>query len=163
MTPQQIVGLAVRLFALWLVLIAFQIVALGSAMREQLEGTGSLVIYVMPVVVLLIALCLWLFPMFVAHKLVPKTHDTDTLKIPARHAAAAGAAILGLWAVIVTLPTIIATVSVALTGSHSALYGMYFAPERVVSLLSTAGQFTLGLFLVVKPWFIANKIFRDSQ
>lgn len=163
MTPQQIVGLAVRLFSIWLVVIAFQMVGIVTALNQQFKGSSALALYVMPALPVLLAVGLWFFPMFVAHKLIPRSHDTNALRMPVREAAAAAAAIIGIWVVISSLPQIIAAASLVLVAGNSQISGMYFSSERVFSLLAVAMQLALGLFLLSKPWFVANKIFPSSK
>lgn len=158
MTPQQIVGLAARLFAIWLVVIAFQIFGIATAMNAQPGVEPSTVMYLMPALPLLLAAILWLFPMAIAHKLVPKTHDTEVLKMPAREAVVAAAAIIGLWVLVSTLPHLIASFGIALQGIGSPLFTVYFTVERKLNLLVTLLQVVTGGFLVCRPRFVARKI-----
>ncbi len=162
MTPQQIVGLTVRLFSIWLVVIAVQMFAIASAMNEQFRNVGAQALYALPALPLMLAAALWFFPMFVAHKLVPRSHDLNTLKMPAREAAAAAAAIIGIWVIIAALPQIVAAVSLFFFARKDPDFGMYFSPDRIFSLLVVAVQFALGFALVSKPWFVANKVFPSS-
>lgn len=126
MTPQQIIGMASRLFALWLVIMAFQIFGLASLIKAQSGGTASFAMYVMPVLPLLLATLLWFFPMFIAHKLVPRTHDDNTLQMPAREATAAASAIIGIWTIINTLPQIAAASFIVSSGINSYAFASYF-------------------------------------
>ena len=97
MTPQQFVGMAVRLFALWLVFSGIQMVATGINANNQpgLEATSAYFIWA--AVIFLLALGLWFFPMVVAHKLVPRTKFENVLRVPASQATAVACVILGLW------------------------------------------------------------------
>ena len=66
MTPQQYVGLFVRLFAIWLFFVAAQTIGVGVA----LDSHGhSIAPYVIASLEGLAAVTLWCFPMFVADKL----------------------------------------------------------------------------------------------
>ncbi|OQA33805.1 MAG: hypothetical protein BWY57_00945 [Betaproteobacteria bacterium ADurb.Bin341] len=159
MTPQQIVGLAARLFALWLVVIALQIFGIATAMNQQFNQSGAFALYFMPALPLLLAVFLWSFPMFVAHKIVPRTHDSNTLRLPAREATAAASAIIGIWVLISMLPHLVASGGIAFFGGGTQVLATYFTPERTLQLLAVALQCAFGLFLVAKPWFIASKVF----
>lgn len=159
MTPQQIVGLAVRLFSIWLVVIAFQAFGIATAMNAQFHNAGSAAAYLMIAFPLLLALIMWWFPMAIAHKLVPKTHDTEVLKIPARDAAAVASAILGMWALVISLPHVIAAIGIFLQGRDSPLFHSYFDFDRKLAFAGVLLQALLGLFLVSRPWQVANKIF----
>lgn len=86
MTPQQIVGLAVRLFSIYLLFLALQVIGYGNEVNRQ-PGLGPTnVHYLISGIVILLGAFLWFFPMFVAHKLVPKTKFDNVLRIPAHEA-----------------------------------------------------------------------------
>jgi hypothetical protein len=97
MTPQQIVGLGVRLFAIWLVVIAIQMLGYGVALDAQQSQEKTVVPYAITVVFLVAAVGLWLFPMAVAHKLIPRTHFDNTLRVPPPESAVVACIVLGLW------------------------------------------------------------------
>jgi len=94
MTPQQIVGLAVRLLAIWLgwsVILWFT----GTESQPGLESfyTVSLLFLLL---LLLIAILLWFFPMTVAHKLIPRTKSGNTLQAPAQEAVSIACIVFAL-------------------------------------------------------------------
>lgn len=160
MTPQQIVGLAVRIFSIWLIVGAFQTFGIASAMNAQSNHPGATAVYLIVLLPLLLAAFLWLFPMLIAHKLVPRTHDTNTLRMPAREAAAAASAIIGLWLLISVIPQLVANFSVAvfLGGGARGVFAN-FAEDRLYQLVVAIAQCVFGVFLVMKPWFVAGKVF----
>lgn len=120
-------------------------------------------LYAMPVFALVLAIALWTFPMSIAHKLVPRTNQSNVLRVPARQATAAAAAILGLWALIGALPHLIGTGGgLMLFGGGSYAITAYFSPDRLVQLIATVARCALGLFLLIKPWWLASKIFPSS-
>jgi hypothetical protein len=98
MTPQQMVGLAVRLFALWLAYSAFGMLVSGIA-ADAIPGVKSTSgFFVTTGIMFLLAAFLWFLPMTVAHRLIPRTRFADTLAVPAAHQVAVVACvILGLW------------------------------------------------------------------
>ena len=130
MTPQQVVGMAVRLFAIWLVVIAFQLYGLARATVYMApDKTSASMIYGGVVLALILAVVLWLFPMLVAHKIVPRTHHTNTLRMPAREATAAASAILGLWVLIGALPQVMGISGISIVGGGSHAVIAYFSQE----------------------------------
>lgn len=159
MTPQQIVGMAVRLFAIWLVVIAFQTFAIARAMNAQLGGSGTIGLYIMPALPLVLAVLLWFFPMFVAHKIVPRTDETNTLHLPAHEMTAAASAIMGIWVLLAAIPHLAAAGSILIFIGENSNFATYFNPERKTQFLSMLLQCGLGAFLVARPWFVAEKIF----
>ena len=63
MTPQQIVGTASRLFAIWLLITAFQAVAIGGALKAGSSDPSAVwVPYLMGGFYLLAGLLCWFFP-----------------------------------------------------------------------------------------------------
>ena len=97
MTPQQLVGLAVRLLAIWLIFSALQMIGNGTAVNNQpgLEPTATF--YVWAGIMFFLAVLLWFFPMVVAHRLIPRTRYENILQVPASQAAMLACVILGLW------------------------------------------------------------------
>jgi len=158
MTPQQIVGLAARLLAVWLALtsLSYFIFAISMAVTQDSRSVSGQDIFlarhlVMAVLHLGGALALWFFPMTIAHKLIPRTKFQDTLRLPARQAVAAACVILGLVVIVLNaLPSV---------SSYLALAAFYIAHGEQLSTM-TASQHTnglaaliqlaAGLFLIVK-------------
>lgn len=159
MSVHQIVAVAVRLFALWLVMISFQVGAIAAVVNKNLDGGPVPALYFLPVISLFLAAFLWRFPMFVAHRLVPGTADTGTLRMAPRDATAAASAVIGLWALIGSIPHLATALGVVLATGAPVLREPSFYFGRPVDFLAVLAQCLLGLFLVTKPWFVARRIF----
>jgi hypothetical protein len=97
MTPQQIVGLAVRLFSVWLVFLMLQFVGSGKALNAELGSEAGYAYFIAAVVMVCLAGALWFFPMWIAHKLVPRTQFENVLRVPAHEAVTVACVIIGLW------------------------------------------------------------------
>jgi hypothetical protein len=97
MTPQQIVGLAVRLFSVWLVFLTLQFVGSGKALNVELGSEAGYAYFIAATVMACLAAVLWFFPMWIAHKLVPRTQFENVLRIPAHQAVTVACVIIGLW------------------------------------------------------------------
>jgi hypothetical protein len=97
MTPQQIVGLAVRLFSLWLVFITLQLIGTAMSVNSQQGIVPSNFGFIAAAVLFGIAVALWFFPMFLAHKLIPRTQFDNVLRVPTNEAAMVACVVLGLW------------------------------------------------------------------
>lgn len=109
MTPQQIVGLAVRLFSIWLFIFAFEINGYISSLSNQ-SGSESIPFqYPLVALIFVTSLILWCFPMAVAHKLIPKTKHEDILNIQSQNAVHVACIIFALWLFIVKLLPALAT------------------------------------------------------
>ncbi|HYM33839.1 MAG TPA: hypothetical protein VET48_00515 [Steroidobacteraceae bacterium] len=170
MSPQQIVGMAAKLFAIWLVVIAFQIFGAAITLKSQLGSSATFLLYFLPALPILLAVFLWLFPMTIADKLVPRTQDTNTLRTPARELTAVASIIIGLWVLIGTIPTLVTTLGMFLFSDETLMSVAYFTQERKLHFVGVFLQCAFALFLVFKPWTIARKVFphtsnagRDSE
>ena len=104
MTPQQLVGLGIRLFALWLALTSIgSLSAIWSALLP--EGAPKGLGIGIGIAYLVGAAVLWFLPMAVAHRLLPRTSHTNAISAGGFEIARAGACLLGLWLLVKTLPT----------------------------------------------------------
>ncbi|MCL2075262.1 MAG: hypothetical protein FWH15_02250 [Betaproteobacteria bacterium] len=157
MTPQQIVGLFVRLFAIWLVVQALQLVGVGIEINRQPLQEQWAGYYYTSAIVVVVAAALWLFPMVVAHKLIPRTQFDNVLRVPAHEAAIVACIVLGLWLFVaraLPLLTHYFTVAALLWKNHISVYEAEVAnPARLIE-----GVVTLLVcgFLTFKARFIAN-------
>ncbi len=114
MTPQQIVGLFVRILAIWLVVSALQLIGVGAALDDQQMPEKTLVPYIISAILVAFAIALWFFPMAVANKLIPRTQFDNTLSVAAHEAAAVACIALGLWLFVAkSLPLLTQYISVA--------------------------------------------------
>ena len=104
MTPQQFVGLGVRLFALWLAMTSIGTISVFWS-SELPEGAPKGLAIGMFFAYFVGAAVLWFLPMVVAHRLLPRTSHTNSVSAGGFEIARAGACLLGLWLLIKTLPT----------------------------------------------------------
>jgi hypothetical protein len=156
MTPQQIVGMAVRLFAIWLALIGLPYVwAIPSALASQ-HIDGHLVPEFIGLVFLLVALLLWLFPMVVAHKLVPRTTSDNVLRVPALDAARVGCFVVGLWFFLKSGPALVSFLFRAfLVSGTGSLFGSMDL-EQKLDVGFYVMEIVISLFLLVRNELIAS-------
>src|SRR5687768_14258130 len=108
MTSAQIVGLGVRLFAIWLVVSLLRHVP-GIWLFNVSDAAGgdnstNVVIVVVGVLILALAAVLWLFPLTVANKLIPHSSRTDHIYVPIEQAEGVGFSLLGLWVLSSSVP-----------------------------------------------------------
>ena len=156
MTPQQIVGLAARLFAIWLLITAIQAVGMAATMAEQPGATSSVAPYGFAALFLIVAILLWLFPMVVAHKLVPRTRFEDTLRLPANDLLVVACVVLGLWVIVVrAVPAIAYYISVAAFWVKNGQPITALEQSRHVSFLIGLIHLAIGLFLALRARQVA--------
>lgn len=98
MTPQQFVGVALRLLALWLVLSAVRyFFAIPAALAQYDMAERTVYSYSTGIAYIVAALPLWFFPMWLAGKLLPKTRFEHRLNLQPLEAIRVGCALIGLW------------------------------------------------------------------
>lgn len=161
MTPQQLFGTAIRLFAIWL---AISSIAYFSSIPSALSANGiavegaSLATYLVGALYLIAAALLWFFPMLVAHKLVPKTNYTNTLSVPGFELARVGSGLMGLWLLAKALPSlswvVFRTYLVVGMGSNFST----LPPEYKIEFAVAVFEMLLGVFLIVKAEMFALAI-----
>lgn len=95
MTPQQIVGIGIRLVALWLGLLSIRY--WGNSLEELFDSSShDLVAYILGSAHLLAAVVLWIFPMWIAHRIVPHTRFENHVNVQGMDLARAGCSLVGL-------------------------------------------------------------------
>ena len=149
MTPQQIVGVAVRLFAIWLVITAIQAAGMGTSAPAYIQSTVAP--YLFSALFLIIAIVLWLFPLAIAHKLVPRTKFDNVLHVPTQEAVVVACVILGLWVLVVrAVPAIAYYATVAIYWSRNGQSVSSLDPSLHFGLVLGLVQLVVALFLVFK-------------
>lgn len=165
MTPQQIVGTASRLFAIWLLITAFQAVAIGGALKAGSSDPSAVwVPYLIGGVYLLAGLLCWFFPMVIAHKLVPRTKYDDVLRLPAQSALVVACVVLGL--------LVIAFKALAPVMGYLSVCALWIGSGQPVSTMDAGrhidgvigfAQLAFGLFLVLKAQVVAKHLLDEPQ
>lgn len=161
MTPQQLIGTGVRLFSIWLALSSiayFAAVPTALSAAPFGDGTSTTVSYAVGGLYVLVAVILWLFPMSVAHKLLPRTSHTNTLALPGSGLARTGVGLLGLWLVAKALPSVVwvlfrAYLYVEAGSSFSAL-----TPELKLEVSVSTFEVLLGVFIIMQSAALARAI-----
>lgn len=159
MTPQQAVGLACRLFAIWLALGSFQSWMLVRAAQSEGFASAHWVQYSVPGIYWLVAVVLWFFPMSIAHRLVPRTRFEDRLVLPAQQMLVVACAVLGLLVLVMrALPALTGWIADATLWVASGEPLSTMAAGRHADLLEGLLQTGVGFALVVKAQPIAGMI-----
>jgi hypothetical protein len=120
-TPQQIAGLFVRLFAVWLALTGVRYFGYDfagfyqTATDQRVSNSLMFTAYAIFAACIVVSLFLWFFPMFVAHKLIPRTQFNNVLRIETQEVAGVACVVLGLYIFAVwAIPSLLHTIFVAI-------------------------------------------------
>ena|SRR6218665_3905290 len=157
MTPQQLVGIGLRLLALWLALTSVRyLLAFPMALMKFDLANRTAYSYSTGIAFIVAALVLWFFPMWLANKLVPRTQFENRLNLQPLEAIRAGCVLIGLWFFASAFPNLVwfffrAVVANANVSAFSsldldtklALAVDLFEVGFSLSLIFCAGQFAL--------------------
>lgn len=166
MTPQQLIGLGVRLFAIWLALssIPYFVAIPAQLAAAPVPGAGgaSALSYGVAVTYFVGALLLWFFPMVVAHRLLPRTAQTNHLSFRARELARVGCGLIGLWLFAKELPALTwflfrAFLVVGSASSFDALNG-----QAKLEIIVAAIEIALAVLLVAKAETFARLVVSED-
>lgn len=161
MTPQQIVGLGVRLVAIWLAITSVQYLAsIPAALTSASLGDKTTPAYIIGAVYLTSAALLWLFPMWVAHKLIPRTRFQDIVTVQALEAARVGCGLIGLWLFANALPNLVWFLFrlFLFTGNQAAFQSL--ATEAKLDIAVAAVNLLISLVIVFRATDIARLVVR---
>lgn len=151
MTPQQIVGLAARLFAIWLAINSVQAFEMAAAMHRQPGAESTPAPYIIAALLMLAAVLLWLFPMAVGHKLVPRTHSKDVIHVPANEIVVIACVVLGLWVLVVrAIPALAYYIAVVAMWIKNAQPITSLDQSYHLSFVLGLVQLAVGLVLVLR-------------
>lgn len=156
MTPQQAVGLASRLFAIWLALGSFQSWMVARAVQsEGLVASGWLQ-YSVPAIYWIAAVLLWFFPMSIAHRLVPRTHFADRMVLPPQQVVVVACIVLGLCIVLLrALPALVTYTATAALWIAAGQPVSSMGAERHIELVEGVIHLLVGLACMFKAHALA--------
>jgi ABC-type multidrug transport system fused ATPase/permease subunit len=163
MTPQQIVGLGIRLLALW---IAFHAIPYFSFKPFPIFSPDvsyqKWTAYLIGVAALAVAVLLWLFPMWIAHKLLPRTQFENKLEIRSLEAARVGCGLIGLWVLAQALPSMAWYLFRAfLIVGNDSLFSALNADAKL-DMATSIVEMVFSLFLIVRSDVFARLLIRDN-
>jgi hypothetical protein len=105
MTNAQVVGIGIRLFAVWLVVYVLQNAPMlwlfGS---REIGSAWAKVAVAVSVLMIFIAALLWCFPLKVASKLIPESSLSEKKPLPVAEFERTGFCLLGLWVLSQAIP-----------------------------------------------------------
>jgi hypothetical protein len=156
MTPHQFIGCAVRLFAIWLVLTALQAIGTGIATEARPTGEPTVVPYFFASLFIIVAILLWMFPMVIAHRIVPRSKYNERLAIPSEGALIVATVVLGLWLLVArAVPAISFYASVAAYWTRNGQTISSLGASYHASFVTGVVQLVAALVLILKAPSIA--------
>lgn len=165
MTPQQLLAVGIRLFAIWLALTSVSyFTAIPAALANSPVGTEAPthVAYALGALYLLCAVVLWFVPMLVAHKLLPRTTHTNVLNPQGHELARTGCGLLGLWLVSRSLPTVVWVLFRAFIFVDGGSSYATLPQDTKLDLAVAIFEAVLGLLVLMKTRSFANLLVPQS-
>ncbi|CAN7195846.1 hypothetical protein [Polaromonas sp. LjRoot131] len=160
MTPQQLVGLGVRLFAIWLGIasVAYWVSIPAALAANNLGKTPGIVSYAIGVAYVAAALLFWFFPMAIAHKLLPRTHYQNSLSAEPHELAKVGSALLGLWLITKAAPTLVWLIFRSFLFMESSAAFSSITPDAKLDISVALFELLLAIVLIVKAGAFAHRM-----
>jgi hypothetical protein len=150
MTPQQIVGAAARLFAIWLVVVGIQAAGNGIA-TSQTDAQSTVAPFVFSALFLVVAVAIWFFPLVIANAVIPRTKFDNVLRVPKQEALILACIILGMWVLVVrAIPAISYYITVVIYWSANGQYLSSLEPSLHFGLVMGIVHLVMALFLVFR-------------
>ncbi len=167
MSREDVIAVAVRLFAIFLLVTIVRSFPSAMALIGQVELKPSLVLVAL-VSVLSLALCayLWFFPLTVARKLLPAMREPRSeTAMDGSVALTVGLTLLGVWVLSHALPDAIYWVTLFLLSRRIDAGHIDWQHEQIANIIATAGQLALALWLIFGSSGIKRLIlrFRNGQ
>ena len=166
MSPHQIIAVAVRLFAIWL----FALVAINGTYyfqltRQQGESDSVLVFMVGAILVILMAIGLWRFPLTIAKKLLSSNTQNPASEEQPDLWLAMGCALMGLWMLSSSIPSFVYDLTLArsdyaagFSDTMNVRLGLYLPKTMIGLWLIFGGKGFRKLF-----WWVRNAGRRHPQ
>ncbi|MHA4867206.1 hypothetical protein ACXZ1M_05850 [Duganella sp. PWIR1] len=161
-TPHQFFALVLRLFALWLLLTAGQIVLVSYAVQRGVQDNGA-ISYAVAAMYVVAAVLLWMFPLAVANRILPKA-TADRVASPAAGDIAAiafiatGLLIIALKALTPVANYLSLLSMLILSGQSARLSAASMHIDGVIAVV----MLVLGLSLILKSRVLASFALRNS-
>ncbi len=149
MTNAQILAIGIRLFCIWLaVYVLRDLPGLWSLNTQQFPDRGlAISVIVVAVVLVALVIALWMFPLSVARKLLPRGGMDEPARLPVEQLERAGFCLLGLWVLTDAIPSLFyyAVMVYHFTRPDTRID---LRTENLAGLLHTAVQLALAIWLL---------------
>jgi hypothetical protein len=159
MTPQQVVGVAMRLVSLWLALkVIGYLSALPAALESANVAGGPAASYFVAGAYSVTAIVLWLFPMSIAHALVPRTAHDNMLHLQGVQLARVGCALIGLVVFVKALPLLVWLLLKAFLFAGTGSLASAMTADTKLEVALAVLDLVIGAALVLRASWFASLI-----
>ena len=151
MNREDLVAVASRLFAVYLVISGIHLTASSIALNYHQSGTvPATLVFVTAVVPLVVAVALWLFPLSIARNLLPAADDSEAGQpIGSSNAIEIGLTLMGVWLLAQSIPDAIYW-AIYWSRTHGVGDpGMPLTASDIARMASAGIRFLIGIVLIV--------------
>lgn len=149
MTSRQFVALGVRLFCIWLAIYIMTAMAsfwVAVSQQPQHGNAATVVLGIITVFALLVIL-LWLFPLTVARKLLPRSAQDQLVALPPHEQIErAGFCLMGLWLLTHAVPGLV--FDVVVTRLYHADGTLELRPQDYAAIAEHLVELAIALWLL---------------
>ena len=151
MHKEQVVGIAVRLFAIFLGLYTLRHVSglLPYAAAPSPNNISFVFLFLFAFFPILAAILLWLFPLAVATKIIPNIKAKNaTAPLDANGIEVVAFSVMGLWVLTSAIPDIFYWVTFAYRIKNANIGSTELSPENIGYIVSTIVELVIGFWLL---------------
>ncbi len=162
MSPQQVVALSLRLFAIWLSLWAIRYITFvpDSLIKNHIDSGVDLAYYI-GFGTMCIAFIIWFFPMTIANKIISKSSSDHSFNTNPNEVALVGISILGLWKIIDSAPVLASSLFQAYLNSGSRPLFSSLDAAGKTDIVFMFIELFIAVILVVQAKKIAHFIMKS--
>lgn len=151
MHKEQVVGIAVRLFAIFLGLYTlWQVSSLLPLISSQPSNNFSLTfILLMAAPLIIAAILLWRFPLVVAARIIPDVRTKKPVTpLDAGSIGAVAFSVMGLWVLATAVPDIVYWITFIYRTKSADIGNPTLSPANIAGLVSTIVELVIGFWLL---------------
>lgn len=155
-TPQQIVGIGIRLLAL---LIAIRFAYILCMVFAYPDAQGNALTFALALAGCIVAVLLWVFPMTVAHRIIPRTRHDNVVNGNVFQLARVGACLIGLGygAHALTNLCAFAYFATVVTATDGRSFFSAIGPARTGQLVILLAELVIAIVISKQAaWFAAH-------
>ncbi len=152
MHKEQIVGLAVRLFAIFLLIYTVRYLSdyIHVLMGESYFKGNTTPLIILTLIPFIIVVLLWFFPLKVATRLIPKIENTEpAVQLGNNEIEHIALSLLGVWVLASAIPDIFYWTTFAYMIKSSGMVLGVLRPENVGNIVATISEIIIGIWLIV--------------
>ena len=162
----QIVGLGIRLFAIFVAIQSFEyLIRLPAGFNNTNPATYADASYGIGTLILVVALLLWIFPLAIANRLTPKIGVENKVNLQAFDVARVGSSLIGLWFLATAIPGVLWFLfrgAAFATTPGQSIFGA-LATDDKIRLAYYAAQLLLSFVLIFKSHVFASIATRNME